>query len=150
MSDGAEVVELIPELAGRDPSSGDLFYACQTDDSRLVLTVLAEAARVGAVYANRVRVKDLLEKQGRSIGVQALDTESGREFEIRAHNVINATGVWADRIRPDELRDEAEVPRIAPSRGTHIIFDRERLTLNAGAIVPAGGDRKSTRLTSRH
>src|SRR3546814_17911757 len=116
MSDGAEVVELIPELAGRDPSSGYLFYDCQTDDSRLVLTVLAEAARFGAVYANRVRVKDLLEKQGRSIGVQALDTESGREFEIRAHNVINATDAWHERHRPGTLRDRDEGPRIATRR----------------------------------
>ncbi len=41
-------------------------------------------------------------------------------FDLRAENVVNATGVWADRLRPDELHDEAEVPRIAPSRGTHI------------------------------
>ena len=39
---------------------------------------------------------------------------------MRADNVVNATGVWADRLRPDELHDEAEVPRIRPSRGTHI------------------------------
>src|SRR6476661_3868804 len=37
---GDEVVERLPALAGRDPSSGYLFYDCQTDDSRLVLTVL--------------------------------------------------------------------------------------------------------------
>jgi glycerol-3-phosphate dehydrogenase len=141
MIDGAEVLDLLPALEGRDPSSGYLFYDCQTDDARLVLTVLAESARFGAVYANRIRVTDLLERDGRAIGAQALDTESGAELELRAKNVINATGVWADRIRPDELRDEAEVPRIAPSRGTHITFSRERLPLNAGAIVPAGGDR---------
>ena len=141
MIDGAEVLELLPALEGRDPSSGYLFYDCQTDDARLVLTVLAEAARFGAVYANRIHVTDLLERDGRSIGVQALDRETGEPLELRAANVINATGVWADRIRPDELRDEAEVPRIAPSRGTHITFARERLPLNAGAVVPAGGDR---------
>jgi glycerol-3-phosphate dehydrogenase len=55
--------------------------------------------------------------------------------------VINATGVWADRIRPDELHSEAEVPRIAPSRGTHITLRFEDLPLRAGAIVPAGGGR---------
>ena len=140
MIDGAEVL-LLPALAGRDPSSGYLFYDCQTDDARLVLTVLAEAARFGAVYANRIRVTDLLERDGKSIGVQAEDRETGAALEIRAANVINATGVWADRIRPEELRDEAEVPRIAPSRGTHITFARDRLPLNAGAIVPAGGKR---------
>ena len=52
---GDEVVERLPALAGRDPSSGYLFYDCQTDDSRLVLTVLAEAERYGAVCANGLR-----------------------------------------------------------------------------------------------
>jgi glycerol-3-phosphate dehydrogenase len=60
---------------------------------------------------------------------------------VRADNVINATGVWADRLRPDELHDEAEVPNIRPSRGTHITLDTEDVPLVAGAIVPAGGGR---------
>ena len=61
---------------------------------------------------------------------------------MRAANVVNATGVWADRLRPDELHDEAEVPRIRPSRGTHITLRHEDLPLAAGgAIVPAGGGR---------
>lgn len=141
MIEAAEVLELLPALQGRDVNSGYLFYDCQTDDSRLVLTILAEAARFGAVYANRVQVTGLLERNGRSIGVQAQDRETGAALQLRAANVINATGVWADRIRPGELQDEAEVPRIAPSRGTHITFARERLPLNAGAIVPSGGDR---------
>ena len=52
MISGAEVVELLPALAGREPTSGYLFYDCQTDDVRLVLTVLGEAERFGAVCAN--------------------------------------------------------------------------------------------------
>ena len=51
--DGAEVIERLPALAARDPGSGYLFYDCQTDDARLVLTVLAEAERFGAVSVNR-------------------------------------------------------------------------------------------------
>ncbi len=37
---GEEVVELLPALERREPSGGYLFYDCQTDDARLVLTVL--------------------------------------------------------------------------------------------------------------
>src|SRR3954452_22119524 len=46
---GEEVVRLLPALADRDPTSGYLFYDCQTDDVRLVLSVLGEAERFGAV-----------------------------------------------------------------------------------------------------
>src|SRR5919202_919789 len=65
----------------------------------------------------------------------------GEEIEVRAAHVVNATGVWADRLRPEELHDEAEVPVIRPSRGTHIVLARETLPLISGAIVPAGGGR---------
>src|SRR3954469_24682644 len=37
---GEEVLEHLPALAGRAPSAGYLFFDCQTDDVRLVLTVL--------------------------------------------------------------------------------------------------------------
>ena len=139
--DGEEVVRLIPALEQRAPNAGYLFYDCQTDDSRLVLTVLGEAERFGAVMANGVEVLELVEREGRARGVVARDVHSQDELTIQADSVVNATGVWADRIRPEELHDEAEVPRIRPSRGTHITLRHEDVPLTAGAIVPAGGGR---------
>jgi glycerol-3-phosphate dehydrogenase len=139
--DGEEVVALLPALAAREPTAGYLFYDCQTDDVRLVLTVLGEAERYGAVMANRCRVLELIEEDGRADGVRCRDELGGGEFELRADNVVNATGVWADTIRSEEVLDAAEVPRIRPSRGTHITLARASLPIVAGAIVPAGGGR---------
>ena len=138
---GEDVVELLPALAKREPTSGYLFYDCQTDDARLVLTVLGEAERFGAVCANRLHATALLEDEGRAGGVSVRDEESGECFEVRAANVVNATGVWADELRPRELHDEAEVPVIRPSRGTHVTLRHEDLPLIGGAIVPAGAGR---------
>ncbi|MDQ3768804.1 MAG: FAD-dependent oxidoreductase, partial [Actinomycetota bacterium] len=138
---GEEVVELLPALATREPSGGYLFYDCQTDDSRLVLTVLAEAERFGAVCVNRLEVTGLHEEAGRAAGVHVRDLLGGGGFTVRADNVVNATGVWADRLRPHELHDEAEVPRIRPSRGTHVTVHHDDLPLVGGAIVPAGDGR---------
>jgi len=138
---GAEAVELLPALGGREPTGGYLFYDCQTDDVRLVLTVLGEAERFGAVIANRAEVTALREGEGNAAGVLARDRESGRDFEVRAAHVVNATGVWADELRPQELHDEAELPSIRPSRGTHLVFGAADLPLHAGAIVPAGEGR---------
>jgi glycerol-3-phosphate dehydrogenase len=138
---GEEVIELLPALAAREPTSGYLFYDCQTDDVRLVLTVLGEAERFGAVCANRLDVTGLLESDGRAQGVRVLDVESGEPFDVRAASVINATGVWADELRPEELHGEAGLPSIRPSRGTHITVDHEALPLIGGAIVPAGAGR---------
>ena len=139
--DGAEVLDFIPALADREPTAGYLFYDCQTDDARLVLTVLGEAERFGAVVANRCEVTGLVERAGRAAGVLVRDTLEGGEFELAAQNVVNATGVWADRLRPQELYGEEEVPIIRPSRGTHVTLPRELVDVRAGAIVPAGGGR---------
>jgi glycerol-3-phosphate dehydrogenase len=138
---GEEVAELVPALAPREPTSGYLFYDCQTDDARLVLTVLGEAERFGAICANGLEVVELAEEGGRAAGVVVVDSDSGERLTVRAANVVNATGVWADRIRPEELHDEEEIPVIRPSRGTHVTLAAEALPLNAGVIVPAGGGR---------
>jgi glycerol-3-phosphate dehydrogenase len=106
-----------------------------------VLTVLGEAERFGAICANRLRVTELRAGDGAGATVMVEDSESGSAFAIGAENVVNATGVWADRIRPGELHSEAELPQIAPSRGSHVLLRRDDLPLEAGAIVPAGEGR---------
>jgi glycerol-3-phosphate dehydrogenase len=139
---GEEAAELIPALAPMGPSSAYLFYDCQTDDVRLVLTVLGEAERFGAVVLNGAEVTEVLDDSGRASGVAFGEAESGQRIELQADNVVNATGVWADRIRPGELLTEEEIPRIRPSRGTHVTVSTDQLDIGTAAcIVPAGGER---------
>ena len=139
---GEEAAELIPALEPMDPSSAYLFYDCQTDDARLVLTVLGEAERFGAVIVNGAEVTEVLDDAGSAAGVAFTEAESGERFEVHADNVVNATGVWADRIRPDELLTEEEIPRIRPSRGSHVTLSTDDLDIGTAAcIVPAGADR---------
>jgi glycerol-3-phosphate dehydrogenase len=44
-------------------------------------------------------------------------------------------------MRPEDLHDEAGLPVIRPSRGTHITIAGDKLPLNDGVIVPAGEGR---------
>jgi glycerol-3-phosphate dehydrogenase len=139
--DRDEVLELVPSLEPRDPGDAYLFYDCQTDDVRLVLTILGEAERFGAVMLNGADVTEVLSRGGRAVGVAAVEAGSGERFEVEAENVVNATGVWADRVGP-EVAAEEDVPRISPSRGTHVLLDRDDLsTGTAACIVPAGEGR---------
>jgi glycerol-3-phosphate dehydrogenase len=136
-----EVLGLVPALASRDPHDAYLFYDCQTDDVRLVLTVLGEAERYGAVMLNGAEVVEVTGGRGVSAGVAFLESDSGERIEVAADHVVNATGVWADAIRP-EVVEEEDVPRIAPSRGTHLIVDARDLPMGSAAcIVPAGEGR---------
>jgi glycerol-3-phosphate dehydrogenase len=137
-----EVLELVPALAAREPNDAYLFYDCQTDDVRLVLTVLGEAERFGAVLLNGAEVTEVLSRNGKATGVAFVEADSGERMEVAADHVVNATGVFADGIRPEELLGEEDVPRIAPSRGTHLLLDGADLPMGSAAcIVPAGEGR---------
>jgi len=140
--DRDEVLQLVPALAPREPKDAYLFYDCQTDDVRLVLTVLGEAERFGAVTLNGAEVTEVLSANGKATGVAFVEEESGERMEVSADNVVNATGVFADQLRPEELLGEEDVPRIAPSRGTHLLIDGADLPMGkAACIVPAGEGR---------
>ena len=82
---------MAPALHGRDPTAAYLFYDCQTDDVRLVLSVLGEAERFGAVCANRSEVTGLIERGERAAGVLVRDTEGGGERPV--HTALLAAGV---------------------------------------------------------
>lgn len=140
--DRDEVLDLVPALAPRDPHDAYLFYDCQTDDVRLVLTVLGEAERFGAVMLNGAEVTEVLSTNGKASGVAFVEEESGERMEVSADHVVNATGVFADQVRPGELLAEEDVPRISPSRGTHLLIDEKDLPMGkAACIVPAGEGR---------
>jgi len=140
--DRDEVLDLVPALAPRDPHDAYLFYDCQTDDVRLVLTVLGEAERFGAVMLNGAEVTEVLSKDGKAIGVAFVEEGSGERMEVAADSVVNATGVFADQVKPEELLGEEDVPRISPSRGTHVLLDQADLPMGkAACIVPAGEGR---------
>ena len=139
---GEEVVKLVPALGARAPWSGYLYHDCQVDDARLVLTVLWEGERRGAVCANRLEAERLVEKSGCIAGVRVRDAESGSTFVIACNCVVNATGVWADRALRDEFHRDGGMPMLRPSRGTHLTLRREDLSLDAaGVVIPSGRGR---------
>src|SRR5437763_15291518 len=77
--DGAEAAELMPALAPLDPKQAYLFYDCQTDDVRLVLTVLGEAQRFGAAALSRCEDPGLIVENGLAQGVRCIERASGDE-----------------------------------------------------------------------
>jgi glycerol-3-phosphate dehydrogenase len=141
--DREELLELVPALEKRDPESAYLFYDCQTDDARLVLTVLGEAERFGAVCLNGANVTRVLEKSGKARQVEFTEIASGETVVVEADNIVNATGVWADQIRPGEIEREEDIPKIAPSRGAHLLFSADDVDMGrAACFVPAGEGRR--------
>lgn len=97
----------------------------QTDDARLVLRVLQEAAAAGGVALNYAQAEQLLQENEQVVGVLVRDRESNQTAEVRAKVVINATGAWADELR----QQLGETGRLRPLRGSHLIFPQWRFPL---------------------
>jgi glycerol-3-phosphate dehydrogenase len=72
--------------------------------------------------------------------VVARDAETGREFELPARVVVNATGVFTDAIR--RLDEPATPPLIAPSQGAHIVLDKSFLPGDSAIMVPKTDDHR--------
>jgi glycerol-3-phosphate dehydrogenase len=108
------------------------------DDALLTLAVAATGFAYGGLVLTRADVLEAtVGADGRINGVIVLDLESGQTQQVRGHLVINATGVWVDRVR-DAFGIHAA--RLRPARGSHIIFPVTRLPLKAAVTIPSPDD----------
>jgi len=115
---------------------GFLYWDARTDDARLVWTVVRTAADHGAAVVNHAPVTRFLhDARGRASGAVVRDTESGREVEVRARVIVNATGVWSDEVR--RMEDPAGVQGIRPSKGVHLTFPASAIDAHSALLVPA-------------
>jgi len=134
-----ETVARIPTIETNGLRGGVVYHDGQFDDARLLIHMAMTAAEQGAVLFNYCEVTEL-EKAGDGYirGVTAVDHESGETLHVDARQVINCTGVFADRIRT--LDDAASRPRIRPSQGVHIVLDRRFMPADSAIMVPHTDD----------
>jgi glycerol-3-phosphate dehydrogenase len=142
--DKKAVIQQFPGVQSRDLKGACYYTDTAVDDARLVLRVLQEAIQAGGRVLNYVQAKNLIKNSsvdgsegGQVSGVVVEDVaslkgeESGETLELYAPVVINATGAWADRLR-SEVIDEK---RIRPLRGSHLVFPREKLPVDASLTL---------------
>lgn len=125
----AEALALAPGLTPQGLRGALLAYdGALTDDARLVVSLARTAAARGAKILTRVEALRL-----DAGSVLARDRLTGQEVEIRAGQVINATGVWAGEL--------AESVRLRPSRGSHLILASGAARIGATSVnVPVPGE----------
>jgi glycerol-3-phosphate dehydrogenase len=134
----SETLAQIPTIEAHGLRGGVIYHDGQFDDARLAVTLALTCADLGGTILNKCPVLGLLKTQGHVCGVQARDNESGRELEIRAKVIINATGPYCDSLR--RLDDPASAPLIAPSQGVHLVLPREFLPGASAIMVPHTDD----------
>jgi glycerol-3-phosphate dehydrogenase len=126
------MLEAEPMLRDRGLLGGARYYDAQCDDARLVIATARSAIHHGALVSNYMLVQGLERTAGRVVGAQLQDRLTGESGVIRASVVVNATGPWADQVR--RLEDAGAVPLLQPTKGVHLVVNRDRLD-HRGAIA---------------
>jgi glycerol-3-phosphate dehydrogenase len=134
----AAVQGLVSTIRREDLRGGVLYSDGQFNDSRLALSLALTASRLGAVLVNYADVRALKKTDGRLSGAVIVDLESGKEHEVVARAVVNATGVFADGIR--RMDEPAADPIVATSQGVHVVLPKHFLPGETGVVVPRTGD----------
>ena len=108
------------------------YWDAQVDDARHTMALGRTAAHYGAAVVTSARVVDLLREGERVVGAEVHDLETGEELHVRAQQVVNATGVWANEIQQMAGRGRIHV---RPSKGIHLVVPRDRIHSDTGIIL---------------
>jgi glycerol-3-phosphate dehydrogenase len=109
------------------------YWDAQVDDARHTMFLARTASAYGAHCANRARVVGLLRAGERVTGAVVRDLESGRDLQVRAKQVVNATGVWTDDTQA--LADTRGQFQVRASKGVHVLVPRDRINSSTGLIL---------------
>ncbi|MGN6444455.1 glycerol-3-phosphate dehydrogenase/oxidase [Amnibacterium sp.] len=128
-----QLYKAIPSLKKGAMVGGMTYFDAQVDDARYGATVARTASYYGAHVATRVRVEGFIKVGERVVGVDAHDLETGERFQIRAKQIVNATGVWTDDTQA--LVGERGQVHVRASKGVHLVVPRDRIRSTMGMIL---------------
>lgn len=135
----AGVLDVEPQLAGRDLLGGATYWDAGTDDSRLTLANILDASAAGAVVLNHAPVRRLTfaKPDGRANGAQIDDLVSGSSIRVRAKLVVSCAGPWTDEIA--RMEDPDAGPAVRGTKGVHVAVPTERVG-NVSAVTMLSPD----------
>lgn len=128
-----QIRKSIPSLRNNAFVGGLTYYDAQVDDARYVASLVRTASFYGAHAASRVRVEGFLKVGQRVVGVKAHDLQTGERFEVRAKQVVNATGVWTDDTQA--MVGERGQFKVRASKGIHLLVPRDRFQSTMGLLL---------------
>lgn len=143
----AETLAALPGLQPEQLQGGVKYWDGQFDDARLALALARSAEAAGALVLNYAEVTALQRRADAPTGALTQLTVSDRltqdTLAIQARCVINAAGVWVDRLRGQAFIDRgssAPARMVSPSQGVHLVVDRAFMPGNHALLVPKTRD----------
>jgi glycerol-3-phosphate dehydrogenase len=135
-----KTTELVPPLRTEGLRAGAVYFDSATDDARLTLEMILDAADHGAVVANYVALCAFAkpDERGEIATAEVHDRATGTTFEMASRFWVNATGPWVDHVRAllpgfDGLRT------VRLTKGTHLILPQVSAQHALFAAIPDDG-----------
>ncbi len=134
-----KTMELIPNLEEEGLDGGTRYSDGQFDDARMCATLVRTALDHDATMLNHAQVTGLLRnEEGHINGVSFTDTETGASHEASGSVIINAAGVFSNKIL--KMEDENAETVVEPSRAVHLVLDQKFLDGDTAIMVPHTDD----------
>ena len=139
----AQVAQREPAARTEAMAMAGLYYDANVDDARLTLEVIKEARDLSggrSLALNYVAATAIAVTGGRVQGVTLRDQFSGREQQVRAGCVVNATGAWTGEVLGLAGKPES---MIRPTKGVHLAVANARLGNREAFILRSLDDGRS-------
>lgn len=136
-----ETQEALPGIRTEGLRGGVRYWDGQFDDARLALALARTAEAAGALLLNHAPVTAVRARTGRTgFVLDVSDRFSCIKVKISASCVVNATGVWVDRLRTAAHEDTPLRPMVSPSQGVHLVVDRDFMPGDHALLIPKTRD----------
>ena len=133
-----ETLKLIPNVNQKDLRGGIIYHDGQFDDSRMAISLAQSIEDQSGKVINYMSVTNILKKNDIIEGVELKDSLSGLKYVIRSKVVINATGVFSDKI--SKMDQPNSKNKIRPSQGVHIVLEKKFLKGDHAIMIPQTSD----------
>ncbi len=134
-----ETIKRLPTIKQEGLQGGVVYHDGQFDDARLAVAIAQTADDAGACILNYAKVSGLIkDENGKLTGLKVRDEIGKKSYSIQAKMVVNATGVFADKILQMDQPDSPKM--IQPSQGIHLVLDLEFLGGKDALMIPKTRD----------
>ena len=134
----ATVKEYLPTIDETNLAGGVVYFDGQFDDARLAINMAQTATENGATLINYCEVIDFIKSENKIDGVVFYDTIYQQQHTAKAKVIINATGVFADKIL--NKLSPAHTPIVSVSQGVHIVIDKKYFPEQRALMIPKTTD----------
>lgn len=134
-----ETAQKLPTIKQNGLLGGVVYFDGQFDDARLAINIAQTCTEMGGCILNYMKVTSLSKGgDGMIDGIHVKDEINKEQYEIKAKAVVNATGVFADKIL--QMDNPHAIRSIRPSQGVHLVLDISFLGGKDALMIPQTSD----------